>query len=174
MLIQENFLLNMTLDSLSLENVKKVKTGRRRMEGWRVMISRELLLLKFRLEKKARTAWGRKRRPIVMGRSDGLLFGPFIFKLEISYFYSFLYFAFYNPETTSSGPQTESRSKESEKMTTGEKTIQTSSRTDRSGHSVLQTLGQAQGGGDDGGGVGCEEFSLSIKYGRVHIEYNVV
>ena len=80
MLIQENFLLNLILDSgplqltLSLENVKKVKTGRRRMEGWRVMILRELLLLKFRLEKMARTAWGRKRRPIVMGRSDGLLF----------------------------------------------------------------------------------------------------
>ena len=73
MLIQENFLLNMTLVPLSLENVKKVKTGRRRMEGWRVMISRELLLLKFRLEKMARTAWGRKRRPIVMARSDGLL-----------------------------------------------------------------------------------------------------
>ena len=67
MLIQENFLLNMTLDSgplqltLSLENVKKVKTGRRRMEGCRVMILRELLLLKFRLQKMARTAWGRKR-----------------------------------------------------------------------------------------------------------------
>ena len=73
MLIQENFLLNMTLDSLSLENVKKVKTGRRRMEGWRVMISRELLLLKFRLEKMARTAWGRKRRPIVMARSEAVL-----------------------------------------------------------------------------------------------------
>ena len=82
--------------------------------------------------------------------------------------------AVYNPETSSSGPQTESRSEESEKMTTGEKTIQTSSRTDRSGHSVLQTLGQAQGGGDDGGGVGCEEFSLSMEYGRVLIEYDVV
>ena len=53
--------------------MKKVKTGRRRMEGWRVMIfSRELLLLKFRLEKMARTAWGRKRRPIVMRMLDGL------------------------------------------------------------------------------------------------------
>ena len=72
MLIQENFLLNMTLDPLSLENVKKVKTGRRRMEGWRVMISRELLLLKFRLEKMARTAWGRKRRPIVRARSEAV------------------------------------------------------------------------------------------------------
>ena len=75
MLIQENFLLKLTLDPLSLENVKKVKTGRRRMEGWRVMISRELLLLKFRLEKMARTAWGRKRRPIVMGRSGAVLSG---------------------------------------------------------------------------------------------------
>ena len=71
MLIQENFLLKLTLDSLSLENVKKVKTGRRRMEGWRVMISRELLLLKFRLEKMARTAWGRKRRKTVRATSDG-------------------------------------------------------------------------------------------------------
>ena len=98
----------------------------------------------------------------------------FILKLAIWYFNSFIYLAIYNPETTSSGPQTESRSEESEKMTTREKTIQTSSRTDRSGHSVLQTLGQAQGGGDDGGGVGCEEISLSIEYGRVLIEYDVV
>ena len=88
----------------------------------------------------------------------------FIFKLGIWYFNSFIYLDIYNPETTSSGPQTESTTKESEKMTTGEKTIQTSSRTDRSGHSVLQTLGQAQGGGDDGGGVGCHEFSIGIKY----------
>ena len=65
-------------------------------------------------------------------------------------------------------------SEDSEKMTTGEKTIQTSSRTDRSGHSVLQTLGQAQGGGDDGGGVGCHEFSFSIEYGRVLIEYELL
>ena len=65
-------------------------------------------------------------------------------------------------------------SEDSEKMTTGEKTIQTSSRTDRSGHSVLQTLGQAQGGGDDGGGEGYEEFSLSMEYGRVLIEYDLL
>ena len=88
----------------------------------------------------------------------------FIFKLAIWYFNSFLYLAIYNPETSSSGHQAPSTPKESEKMTTGEKTIQTSSRTDRSGHSVLQTLGQAQGGGDDGGGVGCHEFSIGIKY----------
>ena len=35
----------------------------------------------------------------------------FIFKLVIWYFNSFIYLAVYNPETTSSGPQTESRSK---------------------------------------------------------------
>ena len=35
----------------------------------------------------------------------------FIFKLTIWYFNSFLYPAVYNPETSSSGPQTESRSK---------------------------------------------------------------
>ena len=50
----------------------------------------------------------------------------------------------------------------------------TSSSTDRSDHSVLQTLGQAQGGGDDGGGVGYEEFSLSMEYGRVLIEYDLL
>ena len=98
----------------------------------------------------------------------------FIFKLEIWYYYSFIYLAVYKSENSSSGHQTESRSEESEKMTTGEKTIQTSSRTDRSGHSVLQTLGQAQGGGDDGGDVGCEKFSLSMEYGRVLIGYDVV
>ena len=70
--------------------------------------------------------------------------------------------------------KTKTGSEDSEKMTTGEKTIQTSSRTDRSGHSVLQTLGQAQGGGDDGGGVGYEEFSLSMEYGRVLIEYDLL
>ena len=70
-----------------------------------------------------------------------------------------------NPETTCSGPQTQSRGEESKKIMTGEKTIQTCSRTDRSGHSVLQTLGQAQGGVDYRGDVGYEKFL---------IEYDVV
>ena len=49
MFIQEDLLLNLTLESpplqltISLEKVKKVKTWRRRMEGWRVMILREFL-----------------------------------------------------------------------------------------------------------------------------------
>ena len=50
----------MTLDSLpqentlTLEKVKKVKVGRRRREGWWVMILREFLLLRLRVEKMAR------------------------------------------------------------------------------------------------------------------------
>ena len=49
MFIQEDLWLNLTLESpplqltISLEKVKKVKTWRRRMEGWRVMILREFL-----------------------------------------------------------------------------------------------------------------------------------
>ena len=60
MLTQVNFLLNLTLDSLpqentlTLEKVKKVKVGRRRREGWWVMILREFLLLRLRVEKMAR------------------------------------------------------------------------------------------------------------------------
>ena len=79
----------------------------------------------------------------------------------------------HHSEAESSSDQRESRSEDSEKMTTGEKTIQTSSRTDRSGHSVLQTLGQAQGGGDDGGGVGCEEYNSSIEECGVINKYDV-
>ena len=60
MLIKENFLLNLTRESppqgntLTLEKVKKVKVGRRRREGWWVMIFREFLLLRLRVEKIAR------------------------------------------------------------------------------------------------------------------------
>ena len=57
MLTQVNFLLNMTPDTfptLTLEKVKKVKMGRRRREGWWVMILREFLLLRLRVEKMAR------------------------------------------------------------------------------------------------------------------------
>ena len=76
-----------------------------------------------------------------------------------------------NLDTHSSGYQTKPRSEERKYITTGKKTIQTSSRTERSDHSVLQTLDQAQGGGDDGGDVGCEEFSLRREYyGGVFIE----
>ena len=40
-----------------------------------------------------------------------------------------------------------------------EETIKRATRSDGSGHSVLQYFGQTQSGGDDGDGVGCEEFS---------------
>ena len=71
------FLLNLTRDSpplqptLTLEKVKKVKVGRRRREGWWVMILREFLLLRFRVEKMARRHWGANRRNIDRGRSEG-------------------------------------------------------------------------------------------------------
>ena len=60
MLIQVNFLLNLTRDSLplqptwTLEKVKKVTVGRRRREGWWVMTLRELLRLMFMVDKMAR------------------------------------------------------------------------------------------------------------------------
>ena len=61
MLIQVNVLLNLTCDStplqltLTLEKVKKVKVGRRRREGWLVMIlSKVLQLLLLRVDKIAR------------------------------------------------------------------------------------------------------------------------
>ena len=73
------FLLNLTRDSpplqptLTLEKVKKVKVGRRRREGWWVMILREFLLLRFRVEKMARRHWGANRRNIDRRRSEELL-----------------------------------------------------------------------------------------------------
>ena len=59
MLTQVNFLQNLTPDTfptLTLEKVKKVKMGRRRREGWWVMILREFLssLLRLRMEKMAK------------------------------------------------------------------------------------------------------------------------
>ena len=79
MLTQVKTLLNLTRDSplmqptLTLEKVKKVKVGRRRREGWWVMILREFLLLRFRVEKMARKHWGANRRNIPRARSEGLL-----------------------------------------------------------------------------------------------------
>ena len=79
MLTQVKILLNLTRDSpplqptLTLEKVKKVKVGRRRREGWWVMILREFLLLRFRVEKMARRHWGANRRNIVKKRSEGLV-----------------------------------------------------------------------------------------------------
>ena len=63
-----NLLLNMIRDSppqqptLSLEKVKKVKVGRRRREGWWVMILREFLLLRSSVEKMAKRNRGANRK----------------------------------------------------------------------------------------------------------------
>ena len=76
MLIKVNFLLNLTpvtSPTLTLEKVKKVKVGRRRREGWLVMILREfLLLLKSRVEKMARRNWAANMRNMDRRRSEVL------------------------------------------------------------------------------------------------------
>ena len=75
MLTEVNFLLNMTLDSLpqentlTLEKVKKVKVGRRRREGWLVMILKELILFGVRVKKLARRSWGTSRMDMERRRS---------------------------------------------------------------------------------------------------------
>ena len=84
-----------------------------------------------------------------------------------------------------SGRQPHTRSQEGEHKLPTEETVKRSTRCDGSRHSILETLGQTQSGGDDGDGVGCEEFSFSnisarreTKYpgeqtGGVRIEYYV-
>ena len=63
--------------------------------------------------------------------------------------------------TESSGNQPHTRSQEGEQKLPSEETVKRSTRCDGSRHSILETLGQTQSGGDDGDGVGCEEFSKS-------------
>ena len=88
--------------------------------------------------------------------------------------------------TESFGHHRPSRSQESGHKIQSEESVQRSTRCDGSRHSVLETLGQTQSGGDDGDGVGCVEFSCSntkawgeTKYPGeqtvgVTIEYNAV
>ena len=73
--------------------------------------------------------------------------------------------------TDSSGHQHSRRSQEGENKLPTEETIQRTTRCDGSGHSVLQNLGQTQSGGDDGDGVGCEEFSCSVYPVRRETKY---
>ena len=54
-----------TEQSLALEKVKKVKVGRRRREGWLVMILREFLSRRLRVAKMASANWGRNRVAMV-------------------------------------------------------------------------------------------------------------
>ena len=73
--------------------------------------------------------------------------------------------------TESSKHQPPSRSEEGEQKLSTEETIKRSTRCDGSGHSVLQNLGQTQSGGDDGNGVGCEEFNCSNTLVRRDTKY---
>ena len=73
--------------------------------------------------------------------------------------------------TESSGHQEPGRSQEGEHKLPTEKTVKKSTRCDGSRHSVLETLGQTQSGGDDGGDVGCEEFSKSNILARRETKY---
>ena len=87
--------------------------------------------------------------------------------------------------TESFDPQRPSRSQESHQEPPSQESVKSSTRCDGSRHSVLETLGQTQSGGDDGDGVGCVEFNRSniftwgdTKYpgeqtGGVRIEYYV-
>ena len=71
--------------------------------------------------------------------------------------------------TGSSDPQPHTRSQEGEHKLATEETVKRSTRCDGSRHSILETLGQTQSGGDDGDEVGCEEFIFSNFFGNVEI-----
>ena len=73
--------------------------------------------------------------------------------------------------TESSGHQHPGRSQECEHKLPSEETVKRSTRCDGSRHSVLETLGQTQSGGYDGGDVGCEEFSKSNTSARGETKY---
>ena len=88
-------------------------------------------------------------------------------------------------DTRCSGRQPHSRSEKGQYKFLCEMSVQSSTRSDGSGHLVLETLGQTQRCGDDGDDVGCEEFNISnpttrreakysCKTGGVRIEYYVV
>ena len=49
--------------------MKKVKVGRRRREGWLVMILKELILFGLRVKKLARRSWGTSRMHMERRRS---------------------------------------------------------------------------------------------------------
>ena len=69
--------------------------------------------------------------------------------------------------TESFDPQRPSRSQESHQELPSEESVKRSTRCDGSRHSVLETLGQTQSGGEDGDDVGYEEFSFcNILAGR--------
>ena len=75
--------------------------------------------------------------------------------------------------TESFDPQRPSRSQESHQEPPSQESVKSSTRCDGSRHSVLETLGQTQSGGDDGGEVGYVEFKSfwSINQARREIKY---
>ena len=73
--------------------------------------------------------------------------------------------------TESSCHQPHTRSQEGEHKLPTEETVKRSTRCDGSRHSILETLGQTQSGGDDGGDVGCEEFNSSNILARRETKY---
>ena len=64
-------------------------------------------------------------------------------------------------QTSSSSPQTESTGEEIQQISQADASVDVlvTSITDGPGHSILQTPGQAQGGGEPGEGVGYDEFN---------------
>ena len=74
-------------------------------------------------------------------------------------------------DTRCSGRQPHSRGEKGQYKFLCEMPVQSSTRSDGSGHSVLETLGQTQSGGDDGNDVGCEEFRMSNKLPGREAEY---
>ena len=67
--------------------------------------------------------------------------------------------------------QHQGRSQKGEQELSRQESVKSSTRSDGSGHSVLETLGQTQRCGDDGDDVGCEEFSMSNKLPGREAEY---
>ena len=65
-------------------------------------------------------------------------------------------------DTESFGHQEQTRGQEGEHRLCSEKTVQGSTRSDGSGHSVPETVGQTQSGGDGGDEVGCHDCIMMI------------
>ena len=74
--------------------------------------------------------------------------------------------------TSASDHQYSGTSRDCKQKLPSQETVQSSTRSDGSGHSVLETLGQAQSCRDDGNGVGYYEFSKSSKAVGFMSEYD--
>ena len=75
-----------------------------------------------------------------------------------------------NCQTNYFGHQTESTGEESQQVSTCQDSTKTALITDGPGHSILQALGQAQRGGDDGEGeayVECKSITNDLVIGLI-------